>query len=185
MPHSTTLRLIAIASISFALTACVGQNESTLNSNSGVGFVLGSPSSNDTDNNAVNETPVVHGVSSTLVPMPVADPEPTPADPVTGETQPEPEDTTLTLTWKADTETLDGYLVYYGSTPETATHQISDIKAYAGSFDFAAPALQYASYYDLGLQPGNSICFKVRAYNANGMSDWSEAVCGVIPKKSA
>jgi hypothetical protein len=80
---------------------------------------------------------------------------------------------------------LDGYVVAYGPTPDTATQQISDIKAFSGGFDFTAPSLQYSSWYDLGLQPGDNVCFKVRAYNADGQSDWSAPVCSVIPQTSA
>jgi hypothetical protein len=96
-----------------------------------------------------------------------------------------PDDTTLTLTWQPGAETLDGYMVAYGPTPDTATQQISDIKAFSGGFDFTAPSLQYSSWYDLGLHPGDNVCFKVRAYNADGLSDWSAAVCSVIPQTSA
>jgi hypothetical protein len=173
MPHSATLRLIAIMSISLALTACVGQS-ATPKQNSEIGVVLGSASS-ASNNDMVNKEPVVQGVSST--PASNIDPESTTNDAF--------EDMKLTLTWQADNETLEGYQVYFGASPETVTQEISDIKAFSGSFDFSAPSIQYASWSDLGLQPGKTICFKIRAYNADGMSDWSAAVCSVIPQKSA
>jgi hypothetical protein len=169
MPHSTILRLIAVISFSFALTACLGQNVSS-KQNSEIGVVLGS-TNNGSNNDAVTKEPVVQEVSST----------PT----STSGSISNLEDSELTLTWQAGKETLEGYQIYYGSSPETATREISDIKAFSGSFDFSAPSIQYVSWSDLGLQPGNTVCFKIRAYNADGMSDWSTAVCGVIPQKSA
>jgi hypothetical protein len=180
MPHSTTLRLIAIISISFGLGACVGQN-ATSKQNSEIGVILGS--TNESDNDAENKEPVVQGITGTAA-------IPTTSNATQGSTSGSTSsdllgDTALTLTWQADNETLEGYQIYYGSSPETATREISDIKAFSGSFDFSAPLIQYASWSDLGLQPGNTVCFKVRAYNADGVSDWSAAVCGVIPQKSA
>jgi hypothetical protein len=181
MPHSTTLRLIAIMSISFALTACVGQNAATSKQNSGIGVVLGSANNGNNDG-TINEEPVVQGVSSLPT---TSNTNPEPVEPVASDDAADAGDTELTLTWQATSETLEGYLIYYGASPETVTQQISDIKAFSGSFDFAAPSLQYASWSDLGLQPGNTVCFKIRAYNADGMSDWSQAVCSMIPQKSA
>lgn len=174
MPHSTKLRLIAITSIlSLAgiLTGCVSVDQASSDQDSGVGVVLGPSSSEDSNdtNDTASDDVTVQGVSN----------EPSTTPPVTVD------NTSLTLTWQPNSTTLDGYLVYYGASSNTATKLISDIKAYSGSFDFSAPALQYASWYDLGLQPGETVCFKIRAYNADGLSDWSEAVCGVIPQTSA
>lgn len=88
---------------------------------------------------------------------------------------------TLTLSWSADLSgnTL-GYIVYYGATAETANLEISNIPVNSAGFDPQAPAQQYDPYGELGLLPGDNVCFRLRAYNDSGLSQWSDAVCGGV-----
>lgn len=88
----------------------------------------------------------------------------------------------LTLSWKPNPGSVDGYIVYFGPSANAVTNETTDIKAFAGSFDPATPLIQYDSWYDLGLEPGDQACFKLRAYNAGGLSNWSSPVCSVIPE---
>ena len=89
--------------------------------------------------------------------------------------------TTLTLTWEPNAGELEGYIVYFGPSASAVTEETSDIKAFAGSFDPEAPLVRYDSWFDLGLEPGDQACFKLRAYNADGISDSSAPACSVIP----
>jgi len=43
-----------------------------------------------------------------------------------------------------------------------------------------APSAEYDMRYDLGLSPGDNVCFRLRSYNEMGESDMSAAVCSVI-----
>lgn len=88
----------------------------------------------------------------------------------------------LTLTWEPNPGTVDGYIVYFGPSANAVNEETTDIKAFAGSFDPDSPLIRYDSWFDLGLSPGDQACFKLRAYNSSGISDWSSPVCGVIPQ---
>ncbi len=105
--------------------------------------------------------------------------------PAGGNSPPEPVDNViLTLTWKPNPGTVDGYIVYFGPSANAVNHETTDIKAFAGSFDPASPLIQYDSWFDLALKPGDQACFKLRAYNADGISDWSSPVCSIIPQST-
>jgi hypothetical protein len=77
----------------------------------------------------------------------------------------------LTLTWDAVPGEILGYRVYYGNTATNAT-----------TFASVTPtnSATYLSVDDLGLKAGDSVCFRVKAYNNAGESSYSSAVCKVI-----
>jgi hypothetical protein len=91
------------------------------------------------------------------------------------------DNTKLTVTWTPNPESVDGYIVYFGPSASSVTNETTEITAFAGSFDPASPAIEYDSWYDLGLQLGDNVCFKLRAYNADGLSDWSLPACTTVP----
>jgi hypothetical protein len=87
----------------------------------------------------------------------------------------------LTLTWKPSSGSIQGYKVYYGTTANSAITELSDIpNTLSTSFNPAIPKIQYDSWYALRLLSGDSVCFKIRAYNADGLSGWSLPICGTI-----
>ncbi len=87
----------------------------------------------------------------------------------------------LTLNWDPDpTGATLGYIVYYGATAETANLEVSNIPVGSTGFDPQAPARQFDPYGDLGLLPGDNVCFRLKAYNDNGLSGWSAPVCGGV-----
>lgn len=93
--------------------------------------------------------------------------------------------TLLTLRWQPNSGAIHGYKVFFGTTADSATTEISDINnSLSTSFNPAEPAIQYDSWYTLRLLPGDSACFKLRVYNADGLSDWSLPVCTTIPQAS-
>lgn len=86
----------------------------------------------------------------------------------------------VTLTWNpAPTDTL-GYIVYYGTTANNVTNQLLDIPVSANGFDPQAPKTEFDVRNDLHLASGDNVCFSLRAYNNEGLSEPSPAVCGYI-----
>ena len=82
-----------------------------------------------------------------------------------------PVDQSLTLTWDTVAGEIHGYRVFRGDTATTATELVGEVVTAYVSFN---------TYTDLELQSGDSICFRVRAYNLTGESDYSRAVCGSL-----
>jgi hypothetical protein len=85
---------------------------------------------------------------------------------------------TLNINWSPYPESVSGYLVYYGSTPETATTLASDVPSDASNFDASAPSISYQPLQDLGLNTGDTVCFRIQAYDTAGVPyDWAEVQC--------
>ncbi len=86
----------------------------------------------------------------------------------------------LRIAWDhSNPSQLLGYIVYAGSTPDTETMQeVSNIPI--DQIDNPqAPSATFNAGIDLGLQHGEQVCFRVKAY-LNLLSDFSEAVCTII-----
>ena len=83
----------------------------------------------------------------------------------------------VTLTWTPNLDTILGYTVYYGPTKATASQVASDLPLTSGLIDPASPSVQYNLGNDLGVAQGENVCFRLKAYNASGFSDYSGAVC--------
>lgn len=78
----------------------------------------------------------------------------------------------LSLSWNASTGNTLGYYVYYGATASTVVNFASQVPSSAAKFTALAS--------DLNLRDGEQVCFRVRAYNTVGVSQFSEAVCRTI-----
>jgi hypothetical protein len=74
----------------------------------------------------------------------------------------------LTLSWRPNTGLIDGYMIFHGPDPDSATALLSITLETTVHLD---PVL------DLGLKSGDLACFRIKAYNATGTSDFSDAVC--------
>ncbi len=86
------------------------------------------------------------------------------------------------LSWTSN-PSLDnvlGYSVYYGGDENSVSIPLGDIRTDSAGFSPAAPSVTYTPETDLGLQAGNRVCFKIRAYNADGLSGWSTPACSMI-----
>lgn len=81
--------------------------------------------------------------------------------------------TSLSLTWLPNPGPVDGYIVYNGPTPETANKKLTTTPQTSVTYDVAA---------DLVLSANNQTCFRLRAFNADGISGFSEAACITINK---
>jgi hypothetical protein len=86
---------------------------------------------------------------------------------------------TLGLSWapNSGSEGVKGYRVFYGPTATTANTQVSDVSVADSSFDTAAPSRDYDAWNDLGLRKEEQACFRVKAYNDAGSSEFSAAAC--------
>lgn len=90
-------------------------------------------------------------------------------------------DVVLQLSWQPNTDPIAGYRVYFGTTPESATNQLSDFATANRSLNAQAPSASYNAGRDLGLDPGEQACFRLRAYNSEGaLSDWSQPACTTV-----
>ncbi len=88
----------------------------------------------------------------------------------------------LNLAWLPHPdETVAGYIVYYGPNIDTVTQVASNLSVGSPNFNPQAPAVQYNAEIDLRLQPGDTVCFRLKAYNVDGLSDYSPGVCTLIP----
>lgn len=107
-------------------------------------------------------------------PTPAPAPAPTPAP--SGTLQ-----TILQLGWQPNTDPIAGYIVYFGPAAANTPNVASDLPIASTAFNAQAPTVSYNAATQLGLQTGDSVCFRLRAYNADGaLSNWSPAACGTI-----
>lgn len=87
----------------------------------------------------------------------------------------------LLITWSPYQGTASGYLVYYGPTSDTATNLASDLPIGASNLEPSAPSVSYQPALELGLNTGDSVCFRILAYDAARVPyDWSEIQCTVV-----
>jgi hypothetical protein len=90
-------------------------------------------------------------------------------------------DSQVYLAWnKHPDPSTTGYLVLYGSAPDTATTVLTDLSIVTPGFDLQAPSVTYLAWANLGLHPGDNVCFRIRAYNPDGLSDPSPGVCTTV-----
>jgi len=74
----------------------------------------------------------------------------------------------LTLDWKDNLE-VDGYLIYYGDSPNATPLQVADTPVALYEEDLGRT---------FGLYGGETVCFWVRSYSNSGISPFSDPVCG-------
>jgi nitrogen fixation protein FixH len=89
---------------------------------------------------------------------------------------------TVTLKWTAHTQTVAGYEVYYGrSADQTRMRELFVPR----TLNLKAPAVEYDLLRDLKVEPGQAICFRVKAYNNAAKSGFSSPVCTKAPNKGS
>ncbi len=84
----------------------------------------------------------------------------------------------LALSWNPNTDAISGYRVYYGTSAGAVDTLVADLALNSGLFDPLAPTLAFNSATKLGLYAGDTVCFRIAAYNSAGDSPLSSAVCG-------
>lgn len=84
---------------------------------------------------------------------------------------------TVTLKWAPNPEKVSGYEVYFGKTATAAKMRQLPVPL---TLDLTAPSVQFNILRDLGALPGQSVCFRVKAYDNTTKSAFSPAVCTMI-----
>lgn len=87
----------------------------------------------------------------------------------------------LVYSWDPTPDPVAGYRVYYGASLSAASQLLSDISVGTPTFTARTPSVVYDAWNDLQLQKGDPICFRVKAYNSAGSSEFSTGTCGTIP----
>jgi len=88
-----------------------------------------------------------------------------------------PADILLTLTWNPNPGEIWGYAVYFGPSAEGAIQLASELPMASGLLNPESPRVQYYLGGDLGLAQGDNVCFRLKAYNESGYSEYSAAAC--------
>jgi hypothetical protein len=82
----------------------------------------------------------------------------------------------LIVSWQPAPDPVAGYIVYYGSSADTATVLLSDLAA--GFYDPSAPSVTYDPTRDLGVSAGSSVCFRIFSYDTSRtLSSTSQLEC--------
>jgi hypothetical protein len=88
---------------------------------------------------------------------------------------------TLNITWSPYPGNALGYFIYYGPTSDTATTLVSDLSNGSSNFDASAPSAIYQPTLDLGMNTGDTVCFRIIAYDtARVPYDWSHVQCAIV-----
>jgi len=85
----------------------------------------------------------------------------------------------LRLSWVPSIDPVDGYVIYYGFTPEAVDKHFVTLSV-AELANPEAPAYSLNAGLHLGLNQGDSICFRLTSYKNTDESAPSEAVCDTI-----
>ena len=88
---------------------------------------------------------------------------------------------TLNIAWSPYPGSASGYFVYYGPTSDTANTLASDLPIDGTNLNASAPTVSYQPTLDLGLSTGNTVCFRILAYDTGRVPySWSEVQCTVV-----
>jgi hypothetical protein len=71
----------------------------------------------------------------------------------------------LQVSWQPFGNNTAGYMVYYGTTAATVNVLVSDLALNSGLYDASGPSVTYDSARDLGLYVGDTVCFRIYAYD--------------------
>ncbi|MGH8504264.1 MAG: fibronectin type III domain-containing protein [Gammaproteobacteria bacterium] len=80
----------------------------------------------------------------------------------------------VTLKWASNPGQVSGYEVYYRKAPQMRRLRQLPVSY---TMNLAAPSARYNVLRDLGALPGQTVCFRVKAYNNVAKSAFSPAVC--------
>ncbi len=97
-----------------------------------------------------------------------------------GDTDGTATDVELLLSWLPNPDEIFGYIIYYGPAADATVAVASVLSVTDDDFDPQTPWVRYNARLDLNLDEGSNVCFRLRAYNNVGESDFSGAACGAI-----
>lgn len=86
----------------------------------------------------------------------------------------------VTLQWNPNPQNITGYIVDFGPTANEVTQLASVMYNNSGDYNPQSPFVQLDVVNDLGLEPGENVCFTIKAFNAGGVSAPSEAICSTV-----
>jgi len=72
---------------------------------------------------------------------------------------------------------VTGYVIYYGPNIAEANTVASNQPIDSLGFNPQAPSVSFEPVANLGLQPGDTVCFRLKAYNPDGESGFSSGSC--------
>jgi hypothetical protein len=88
---------------------------------------------------------------------------------------------TLNIAWSPYPGSATGYYVYYGPTSDSANTLASDLPIDGLSLNASAPTVSYQPTSDLNLGAGDTVCFRILAYDSSRVPyTWSEVQCTVV-----
>lgn len=88
----------------------------------------------------------------------------------------------VSLSWDTPVETVDGYLIYMGSTPEDAEMPIGDFPYASLALIDSALSVTIDLAETAPMVSSESVCFRLRSYNVYGISNYSNTAClSLIP----
>ena len=88
---------------------------------------------------------------------------------------------TLNIAWSPFPGSASGYFVYYGPTSDTANTLASDLPIDGANLNASAPTISYQPTVDLGLSTGDTVCFRILAYDTGRVPyTWYETQCTVV-----
>jgi hypothetical protein len=71
----------------------------------------------------------------------------------------------LQVSWQPFGNNTAGYMVYYGTTAGTVNVLVSDLALNSALYDASAPSMTYDSARDFGMYAGDTVCFRIYAYD--------------------
>ena len=90
-------------------------------------------------------------------------------------------DTTMHVAWFPHPDaSVTGYNIYFGPTADTATTLTANLPIDSPGFDPQVPSVEFNLLTDLRLERGEIVCFRLRAYNPDGLSGWSPGICSTV-----
>ena len=90
-------------------------------------------------------------------------------------------DTTVHVAWFPHPDaSVTGYNIYFGPITDTATTLAANVPVNSPGFDPQAPSVEFNLLTDLSLTRGEPVCFRLRAYNSDGLSGWSPGICRAV-----
>lgn len=83
------------------------------------------------------------------------------------------------FSWEPNPGTVTGYVLYFGNSSGSVNTFVKNISVLDSSFNATAPSMSVAAS-ELGINAGDTVCFKVKAYNESGFSGFTNAVCKIV-----
>jgi len=90
--------------------------------------------------------------------------------------------TLMSVSWDQNTDNILGYELYFAKSnvATDAVYLLESVAISSDGFEPSSPSVVYDAWNDLGLYKGDSVCFRVKAYNIVGSSGYSPGVCSTL-----